>query len=194
MKKLLKLVFMFLPFMVLAVALSINSNTDSGINSRIQDANGLIMGTSDKRFVVHNSSSVENEVTTDVIVVTDSDGKVVQDISISMDHDLFGLGFVKAMQADEDPELEVVAWGNNIRDGKPFFLDFSGGEIVRRPIEEISSAAQNVIDNYRNAGSQSYGIFFYFIILTPLYYILYVFVRAMITAPVKKESEQEEQD
>lgn len=188
MKKLLKLVFMFLPFIVLAVVLSVNSDHGSQSSSQMRDVDGLIMGTAGNRYTVRNNRTVENEVTTDVIIVKDKDGKVVHDISISMDHDMFGLGFVKAMQADADPELEVVAWGNNIREGKSFFLDFAGGAIIKRPIEEISSEAQGMIENYKNANSESYGVFFYFIILTPIYYLLYAFVRGFITAPAKKEN------
>lgn len=185
---------MFLPFIVLAVVLYVNSNRNSQIDNHMQDANGLIMGTADNRFTVRVTSSVENEVTTDVIVVTGQVGGVVQEISVSMDHDMFGLGFVKAMQADSDPELELVAWGNNIRDGKPFFLDFAGGTIVRKPIEEISAAAQGLIENYKNANSSSYGVFFYFIILTPLYYLLYAFVRGFIAAPAKKQSGEKQEN
>ena len=136
-----KLVLLFLPFIVLAVIISLNHYRSSRIFARMQDANGLKMGTADKRFIVSTNRSIKNEVTTDIITVTDHNGKVVLRNSISMDHDLYGLGFVKAMQADDDPEMEVVAWGNNIREGKAFILDFDGAEIISRPIEALSRRA-----------------------------------------------------
>ena len=188
MKKLIKVVLLLLPFIILVLVIAFNSHKNSQVYSRMQDADGLIMGTAENRYVVRANRSVENEVTTDVIVVTDHDGKVVQDISVSMDHDMFGLGFVKAMQADSDPELEVVAWGNNVRQGETFFLDFADGKIMKRPVDEISGAAKQLIEDYKNANSQSFSLFFYFIVLTPLYYILYFIVRLVMKPSAKKEA------
>ena len=188
MKKLLQWVFRLLPFIVLVLIFILNSYNDSQIYGRMQDANGLIMGTADNRFVVHVKRNIENEVTTDVIVVTDHDGKVVLDTTVSMDHDMFGLGFVKAMQADSDPEPEVVAWGNNIRKGGTFFIDYVDGKIVKRPLDEMSGAAKELIEDYKQINAQAFTLFFYFIVLTPLYYILYLIVRLIVRASAKKKA------
>ena len=176
MKRLLKWILGLLPFIVLGVIISVNYYQSSRIFSAMQDADGLVMGTADTRFIVRVRRSIKNEVTTDVITVADRDGKVVQRNSISMDHDLYGLGFVKAMQADDDPDLEVVGWGNNLREGEPFILDFADGTIIRRPIGALSGTAQGLVDAYKTNTLQSYGLTVFTILATPVYYVLYLII------------------
>ena len=176
MKRLFKLVLLFFPFLVLGLILSVNYYLTSRIFSQMQDADGFVMGTADDRYVVHTKSSVANEIVTDVINVTDKNGKLVKSNSISMDHDMFGLGFVRAMQADSDPELELVAWGTNIREGKPFFLDFTDGRITERPLEELSEAAQDLIKAFKTTTLRTYGLTAFTIVLTPVYYIIYIII------------------
>lgn len=187
MKKLLKLVLMFLPFIVLAVIISLNSYRSSRIFSQMQEADGLNMGTTENRFVVRAHRTTKNEVTTDVIEVTDRSGKVIRRNSISMDHDLYGLGFVKAMQADGDPELEVVGWGNNIKEGEAFILDFAGGKIIRRPIDALSTAAQELVEAYKKNTLQAYGLTVFTIIATPVYYILYLIIFLIVKVFTRKK-------
>lgn len=186
MKKILKLVFMFFPFIVLGLIISVNYYLNSRIFSQMQDADGFIMGTAENRFVVRTNRSIKNEVATDNIVVTDRDGKVVQNNSISMDHDLYGLGFVKAMQADTDPALEVVAWGNNILKGEAFILDYADGTIIKRPIEELSNTAQGLVESFKKTTLRSYGLTVFNIILTPVYYLFYLIVFLILRAFRKK--------
>ena len=189
MKRLFKLVVLLLPFIVLTVVISSNLYRNSRIFMQTQDADGLMMGTSDNRFVVRVNRSVKNAVTTDAIVVTDLDGKVVKNASIIMDHDLYRLGFVKAMQVDGDPDLEVVAWGNNVRNGEAFFLDFADGGIIKRPIEEISGTAQDLIDAFKKTTLQSYALTVFTIIATPVYYffLLIIFLIMMVLKRKKPE-------
>ena len=186
MKLFVKLVFMLFPFLVLGTIISVNYYLNSKIFKHTQDADGFIMGSAENRFVVHTKRSTKNEVTTNNVVVTDRDGKVVQDNSFSMDHDMYGLGFVKAMQADSDPALEVVAWGNNLLKGEAFILDYADGTIIKRPIEELSSTAQGLIESFKKTTLRSYGLTVFNIILTPMYYIFYLIVFLILRAFRKK--------
>lgn len=151
----------------------------------MQEADGLVMGSSSDRFLVHTRRTIENEMTTDVITVTDQNGAVLLESTVVMDHDLGGTGFVKAMQADADPELEVVAWGNNIRQGTSFFLDYQGGKILTRPFEESSMETQQLVENFKKVNTTFPSLLFLLVVATPVYYILYYIVKTVGGAFIK---------
>lgn len=72
-----------------------------------------------------------------VIKVVDSTGTAVYETRASFDFDMFGGGFVSAVQVDTDPEMEIVAWGIHER-REAFFLDFSDGSVKERPFAEVT--------------------------------------------------------
>ena len=156
---------------VLAIAAYLLQTTRD--EDTLQAVDGLIYGSGDGLLRVGLSRSIENEVSTDVITVTDVNDEIVFQNSIQIDHDLYGMGFVNAMQMDSDPELEIIAWGSNVRAGKSFILDYVNGQIQSRDYEEAPEKVKNFVDQYQgNTG----GFMVYFgllVLATPLYYFIY---------------------
>ena len=187
MKKQFKWFFLLTPIAVWVLLFGVYSYQNSKIKNLMQDADGLILGTANNRFVVRTSRTFEGEVSTDVIIVTDHDGKIVLETVVSMDHDLYGTGFVKAIQADSDSELEVVAWGNNIKQGEPFYLDFVDGTVKQRPFDEISIVVIKIIEDYKQFNTLYPILFGLLLFLTPAYYILYFIIYLIAKASGRKK-------
>jgi len=187
MKKQFKWFFLLTPIAVWVLLIGVYSYQNSKIKNLMQDANGLILGTANNRFVVRTSRTFEGEVSTDVIIVTDHDGKIVLETVVSMDHDLYGTGFVKAIQADSDSELEVVAWGNNIKQGESFYLDFVDGTVKQRPFDEISIVVIKIIEDYKQFNTLYPVLFGLLLLLTPAYYILYFIIYLIVKASGRKK-------
>jgi hypothetical protein len=154
----------------------------------MKDSDGMIIGSGDNRLTIGVNRSVENEVVTYVITVMDNSGAIVLETVISVDHDMYGFSFVKVMQADSDVELELVAWGNNIREGESFILDFSGNELQQRPFDEISDEARDSIEDYKRINVDYPVLLVLLFMVTLVYYFIVNVVIKILSR--NKNSEQ----
>jgi hypothetical protein len=64
---------------------------------------------------------------------TAASGQALEAHDFEVDRDMWGGGFVRAAQADEDPDLEIVAWGLHEADKTAFVLDFVDGQVTKLP-------------------------------------------------------------
>jgi hypothetical protein len=64
---------------------------------------------------------------------TAASGQALEAHDFEVDRDMWGGGFVRAAQADEDPDLEIVAWGLHEADKTAFVLDFVDGQVTKVP-------------------------------------------------------------
>jgi len=179
--KLLKRIFLLLPVAVWCLTIGLLSFQNSQIDEFMKNPDGMIIESGNNQFTIGVNRTVENEVVTYVITVMDNSGATVLESVISADHDLYGFSFVKAMQVDNDVELEIVAWGNNIREGESFILDFSGNEILLLlSFDEISDEAKDTIENYKRINVEYPALLGLLFIATLVYYFGYYIVTAVI--------------
>ena len=62
-----------------------------------------------------------------------ANGRALEPRDFEVNLDTWGAGFVRATQADDDPELEVVAWGHHEEDRTAFVLDSVDGQVTEIP-------------------------------------------------------------
>jgi hypothetical protein len=165
--------FLLLPVLIWVVAIAAYLFQSTRKADDLHPVDGLTYGSGDGLLRVELSRSIENEVSTDVITAKDVNDEIVFRNAIQIDHDLYGVGIVNAMQMDSDPELEIIGWGSNVRSGKSFILDYVNGEIQSRDYEEAPDKVKSFVDQYQ---SNTGGFMVYFgllVLATPLYYFIY---------------------
>ncbi len=164
---------LLLPVLLWVLAIAAYLLQTDRLEDTLQAVDGLIYGSGDRLLRVGLSRSIENEVSTDVITVTDVNDEIVFQNTIQIDHDLYGMGIVNAMQMDSDPELEIIAWGSNVRAGKSFILDYVNGEIQSRDYEEAPEKVKSFVEQYQGNTGGSMVYFGLLVLATPLYYFIY---------------------
>ncbi len=144
------------------------------VEERIQEPDGLQWVAGDIRWQVRRTRRVENEVSHDAISVQSTDGREAFATVFSVDHDLFGMAIVGAMQVDDDPELEIVVWGEHIvsEPSRSFYLDFTRGAVKQRPFTEIAARIAPIVDRYRHAHQEIPLILAPLLLLNLLWYFV----------------------
>ena len=80
-----------------------------------------------------------------------ADGRALEAHEFEVNRDMWGGGFVRAAQADEDPELEIVAWGLHEGDRTAFVLDSVDGQVREVPFREASSRLHDLARAWHQA-------------------------------------------
>lgn len=117
--------------MIVLAALSI-AYGKMEINLHTQEVNGMLWQAGNSKFNVHLKSiplepKEDQEGQRQLLTIYDSENKTVFNKQLYINWDMFGAGFVKAMQVDADPELEIVFYSpskvNAFIDRKHYFYD-----------------------------------------------------------------------
>jgi hypothetical protein len=138
----------------------------------MQDADGLVWGDKSNRLTVRIKKKMEGETYHYLIQVTKADGKVTHESEMVIDHDMWGGGFVEALNVDEDEDLEVVAWGAHEAEIS-YFLDYSRGLVEQRPWSEASTELKTFARDWHAAHvTDRAGVFFLFFPLAGYYILL----------------------
>ncbi len=144
----LKRFLLAVPILLLGGVVAYTAYQRSRSDVLLRDPNGLVWTSEGTRLEVRASEETVGVLSKHVIRVLREDGSVVHESSFEIDWDagLAGGGFVRAMQADADPELEVGAWAANAASSqearRPFFLDHQHGRVSRQPFEVASTEAK----------------------------------------------------
>jgi hypothetical protein len=94
-----------------------------------------------------------------------ANGRALEAHDFEVNRDMWGGGFVRAAQADEDPELEIVAWGLHEGEETAFVLDFVDGQVTEVPF----GAARYELHDLARAWHQAHhldpvGLVIYFVL------------------------------
>jgi hypothetical protein len=100
------------------------------IDKKLSDPNTLVWDSGDKRITFTVTTTSSGEKTAYDISLAGNDGQILFHDEFVSDHDMYGGGFVQAVQADDDQELELVVWGVN-EQRTSYLLDYVDGQIVR---------------------------------------------------------------
>lgn len=166
------LLLSLLPILLWVILLVMVSSQNSSTAFGMTEADGLIMGTGDEQLTVFIDRMLDGEVATDIISLRSTDGRTVYEDKITIDYDLYGRGLIKGIQVDNDPELELLAWGNNVVDGESFYLDFNAGGVERKRFDTIPDEIKNYIINDQNNANELTAIAGLMVLLTPVYYLI----------------------
>lgn len=152
------------------------------IDAALPDPDGLVWRSNQGSLTVRASIETDGTLSRHAIRIVRDDGSVAHEDRFDVDWDagLTGGGFVRAVQADDDPELEIAAWAANFDRADltrvPFLLDHSEGSILRRPFDEASATARQLASRWLHAhvvrGLELTAV----VILLVVYYVLFAVV------------------
>ncbi len=173
MKKTFKMVLLVWPLVLLLGTCGFHSYKRHQIDLEMEEADGLVWKNGNDQFTVHVSKHVDGELLDFTIMVTGPSNKSVYKKNVTINRDMWGGGFVKAMQADQDPEKELVVWGSR----ESFFLDFKTGKVDPVPFSRATQRVKNLSEtwhHYNVMADLEIGILF---TIAFGYYVLYVLIK-----------------
>jgi hypothetical protein len=108
----------------------------------LTDPNGLTWGEGPGAICVAVTRTEDGEILRFDIEARRASGTPVLERQFLVNRDTWGDGFVRAAQVDDDPELEVVAWGHHEEGKTDFWLDHAGDGVEERPFAVASERAR----------------------------------------------------
>lgn len=111
------------------------------------------------------------------ILIVDSEGNNIFDRKQTVDRDIFGGGFVRAAQADMDPEPEVVVWAWG---GDKYLLDYQPPEVRQLSFDFAPRDLKNLAIRWHRFNAMAVFETAALIVLAIAYYLLYALTRLII--------------
>ena len=170
MKRAIKNLIILWPVPILVYLIFITLSSQAKVAEELTEANGLKWGKDDEQITIQiKESSMGEQKTFEILTV----GKNLDSQNIfllTINEDMFGGGFVKAVQADDDQELEVIAWGSH-EEQESFLLDHQEGEIRKIPIIDASEDIQKLAIEWHQAHVMNGMTLSVFVIFAVGYYV-----------------------
>lgn len=142
------------------------------IDRILKDPDGLMWGKAGRSLTVHLTDRQEGEKTHFSIRVTSADQEVLHTSDMVIDRDMWGGGFVRALDIDGDSDLEILAWGVHEAD-KSYYLDYSDGRVFQKPLAEAPERTRTLPLEWQKAHvSAPMGTLLFFFPLTGYYLCL----------------------
>jgi hypothetical protein len=148
--RLLRALVLYGPILAMVAAVFWNLVDRSAVEGRLSDANGLIWGEGEEQVTVRVEHTSFGEQATHTITSVDNEGQSLDEWEFNIDEDMYGGGFIKACQADDDEELEVVAWSMHGGDDN-FFLDYAEGLVTKHPFHMVSGEVRGLTGRWHQA-------------------------------------------
>ncbi len=146
------------------------------IDEKLLEADGLVWQSGEKQFVVRVNQREGGELLHIQIKVEDLQNKKNYITSEVIDRDMFGGGFVRAVQVDNDPEKEIVVW--HTRAG--YYLDFSEGSVKKVSFDQVPQEIKDLAKNWHKYNVMASLTMTLLLLSVVCYYILYVFVKVIL--------------
>lgn len=131
-----KIAIIILP--VLAVVLLVGNTIyeQRKIDQQLSNANNLVWGSGDDEITFQVQKSSSGELDTYEISQHRNNQPRHEKDNFVVNKDMYGGGFINAVQADNDQELEVLVWGIAEED-KSYLLDYSEGKLVKKSFKQL---------------------------------------------------------
>lgn len=153
------------------------------IDKKLMSADGLVWKAGGKPFVVTVNKREDGELLHINIKVVSPENKAVYKKMEVIDRDMFGGGFVRATQVDQDSENEIIIWHARAK----YLLDFSEGNVTEVSFDQVPQQVKNLAESwhkYNIMASLEMTILFIFVFS---YYTLYILVKGTIKLLKKKK-------
>ena len=133
---------------------------------------GLVWETPAGRLTASLRVADEGERQRLLLVFTDSLGAPQYRREFLIDWDLGGGGLLAAMQADADPEPEIV-YATRARPDAARYLDLSSGRVEEKPLSAAAPAARERVDAWLDSHVLNPVALGFWFLLTLAYYVFY---------------------
>ncbi len=175
-RKKIKLVLIVWPILFLLGVLLYFSYQRHQIDKKMLEADGLVWSQGEKQFTVQVNQHEEGELLHIMIKVVGPEKKEIYNKTEVIDRDMFGGGFARAVQVDQDSENEIVVWHARAK----YYLDFSEGNITEVPFEQVPQHVKGLVKSWHRYNVMAGLETTLLIIFVVCYYILYVFVKGIL--------------
>lgn len=139
---------------------------------KLLDADGYVWKAGDKQFVVRVNQREDGELLKVRIEVVDFEKKEIYKKAETINRDMFGGGFVRAVQVDSDSESEIVVWHGRAK----YYLDFSEGNVIEIPFDRVPQEVKDLTTNWYKYNVMAGLGMTLLLIFVLCYYILYILV------------------
>ncbi len=154
------------------------------IDKKLPDADGLVWKAGEKQFTTRVNQFEDGEILKIRIKIVDPDKKEIYTKTEMIDRDMFGGGFIRAVQVDQDSENEIVIWHSQSK----YYLDFSEGNVIEVSFDQVPQQIKDLAQNWHNynvmAGLEM-TILFIFVFG---YYVLYIIIVGLLNLFKRKKS------
>ena len=150
MKRVIKYLFFLWPIPILTYLIFITFSGQAAVDDKLMDVNELVWGKDDEKITITVKQTTSGEQVSYEISLIGNNRPTLENYTFIIDRDMWGGGFVKAVQADDDPELEVIAWGiHESRDS--FLLDYHKGKVRKIKFTNASKDVQSLASRWHQA-------------------------------------------
>lgn len=171
-----KIILFVWPIVLLLGIVLYVSNERRQIDHELMEPDGMVWATGEKQFTVHLDKQEDGELLHIGITIIGPGNEDIFKIREIIDRDMFGGGFVRAVQADDDPEKEIVVWHARAK----YYLDFKKGRVEKIPFDRVPQMVKALAENWRTYNIMA-GVHTTLLILFLLcYYLFYFFVNGIL--------------
>jgi hypothetical protein len=158
---------------------------DIRTDSYMKEVNGMIWGTGKEElraYVQDLGTSTEKQYL--LLTISDIKNRIVFEKELVINWDLWGSGFLKAMQVDDDPEPEIVFYVFRSREFNAerfnsetnpifsnFYLDIKSGKVEAKDFRTASSKARELAE-IRLTTAKTFSLQLFLIVFMPFTAIL----------------------
>ena len=144
----LKILLFLWPILIMVYLIGSNISDRENVTKKLRNPNDLIWGSGNEQITILVEQTAFDEQSTHEITLFRNDGQILSKDEFIIDKDMFGGGFIKAVQADSDQELELVVWGSHEKD-RSYLLDHSGGQVRKIGFNKVPEEIRNLTNEWR---------------------------------------------
>jgi len=172
----LKIILLVWPIVLLIWVLLHSSYQRHQIDKKLLEADGLIWKAQGKQFVVQVNTREDKELLHINVEVVNPEKKEVYKKTEVINRDMFGGGFVRAAQVDQDSENEIVVWHARAK----YYLDFSERNVREVSFDQVPVQVKELAESWHKYNVNAGVAMTLLLIVILCYYILYFLVKGIL--------------
>lgn len=146
----LKKILLLWPILVIVYFIGSTVVDQTSIDKKLIEADGLVWKYGDNHISVNVTRTSQGELNSYEITLIDNDSLVLFKDIFVIDTDMYGGGFVKAVQTDNDSDSELIVWGGHERD-QSYALDISEGKITKTEFSKLPKEVHQLTKQWHQA-------------------------------------------
>jgi hypothetical protein len=179
----LKIILLVWPI-VLLLGISLHASYQRHqIDKKLLEADGLVWKAGGEQFIVQVNQREEGELLHIDMEVLNPEKKEIYKKTEVIDRDMFGGGFVRAAQVDQDSENEIIVWHARAK----YYLDFSEGNVVEVSFDKVPQQVKNLAESWHKYNVMAGLERTLLVIFVFSYYILYLLIKGTMKLFKRKE-------
>jgi hypothetical protein len=149
-----------------------------------KEVNGLTWGVENELLTGKLQKTSKDDIENIVFTLLDIKNNPVFTKKFYIDRDIYGAGFVRAIQVDDDPELEVVFYTNRPRSDNPnFYIDIKNGKVETNDFSSASLEAKQLAEIRVFTGNTVFLILVSIFLFPIITFMFFIYKRYFLPKP-----------